>query len=84
MFMFVSALKKVSACMPTYVIKSQDQKQVRVCQTNLFTGSKSMATACRRPETGITTSVRSGVSSEIRRISTLRANNRKCTGPVTK
>ena len=43
-----------------------------------------MATACRRPETGITTSVRSGVSSEIRRISTLRANIRKCTGPVTK
>ena len=84
MFMFVSALKKVSACMPTYVMKSQDQKQVRVCQTNLFTGSKSMATACRRRETGITTSVRSGVSSEIRRISTLRANNRKCTGPVTK
>ena len=43
-----------------------------------------MATACRKPETGTTTSVRSGVSSEIRRISTLRANNRKCTGPVTK
>ena len=43
-----------------------------------------MATAWRRPETGTTTSVRSGVSSEIRRISTLRANNRKCTGPVTK
>ena len=28
MFMFVNALKKVSVCMP------QDQKQVRVCQTN--------------------------------------------------
>ena len=52
--------------------------------TNLSTGSKSIATACRRPETGTTTSVRSGVSSEIRRISTLRANNKKCTGPVTK
>ena len=32
--MFVNALKKVSACRPTKVIKSQDQKQVRVCQTN--------------------------------------------------
>ena len=30
MFMFVNALKKVLACMPTKVIKSQDQKQVRV------------------------------------------------------
>ena len=41
-----------------------------------------MATACLISETGITTSVRSGVSNDIRRRSTFLASNRKWTGPV--
>ena len=52
--------------------------------TKLSTGSKSIATACRIPETGITMSVRSGVSSEMRRTSTFLASNRKWTGPAIK
>lgn len=40
-----------------------------------------MATACLIPETGTTTSVRSGVSSDMRRKSSFVASNKKWTGP---
>ena len=40
-----------------------------------------MATACLIPETGRTTSVRSDVSSDMRRKSSFLANNKKLTGP---
>ena len=43
-----------------------------------------MATACLIPETGTTTSVRSGVSSDMRRRSSFLANNKKWIGPVEK
>lgn len=41
-----------------------------------------MATACLMPETGTTTSVRSGVSSDMRRRSSFLASNKKLMGPV--
>ena len=43
-----------------------------------------MANACLMPETGTTTSVRSGVSSNMRRKSFFLASNKKWTGPVIK
>ena len=48
----------------------------------LSTGSKSTATPCFIPETGTTTSVKSGVSNEIIKISCFLATNRNLTGPV--